>query len=76
MKENIGDQDRQVRVALGVILVALGGAGYSGTIPLAGFAPQALTSIFLSVIGIVLVLTGYFRKCMLYRVLGVDTSEE
>jgi len=76
MEKNIGDLDSKVRVALGAVLVAVGGAGYSGAIPIANIAPQALTSVLLSVIGIVLVLTGYFQRCMLYRVLGADTSED
>lgn len=75
MKENVGSRDRQFRITLGVILVVLGGLGYAGLIPVANIFPQALTSVALSGTGTVLVLTGYFRRCMIYRIFGVDTSE-
>ena len=74
--ENVGGMDRKVRMALGVLLVALGAAGYAGVVPLASIGPQALTSVAVTLVGLVLLVTGYFRSCMLYRLIGVDTSEE
>jgi hypothetical protein len=75
MENNVGDTDRKVRMVLGTILVALGAAGYAGFIPVANIAPQALTSVALTVAGIVLLVTGYTTKCALYSALGIDTSE-
>ncbi|QKQ98242.1 DUF2892 domain-containing protein [Candidatus Nanohaloarchaea archaeon] len=75
MEKNVGDTDRKIRMALGTILVALGAAGYAGVIPIANVAPQALTSVALTVVGIVLLVTGYTSKCALYSALRIDTSE-
>jgi uncharacterized Ntn-hydrolase superfamily protein len=75
MENNVGDTDRKVRMVLGAVLVALGAAGYVGFIPVANIAPQALTSIALTVVGLVLLATGHTSKCALYSALGVDTSE-
>ena len=75
-KENVGDRDSQIRVGFGALLVLLGALGYSGTLPLANFLPQALSSVTLSVIGLVLVLEGYYSRCMLYKVLGISTKKD
>lgn len=75
MKENIGDRDRSLRLSIGLFLIVLGVAGYTGALPVANVIPQAFTSVALSIIGIILVLTGYFRRCLLYRAFGVDTWE-
>lgn len=76
MKENVGAKDQKYRTAIGALLVGLGALGYSGMIPVASVVPQALTSIILTVAGLILVVTGYFRKCLIYRLLDIDTSEE
>jgi hypothetical protein len=75
MEENVGDMDRKARMVLGAVLVALGAAGYAGLVPLAVIAPQALTSVSLTILGLVLLATGYTSKCALYSALGIDTSE-
>ncbi len=75
-KENITDRESKARVGLGALLVGLGALGYSGTIPLASVLPQALTSVTLTVIGLVLVVEGYFSRCLLYRALGINRREE
>lgn len=75
MEKNVGDTDGKIRMALGAVLVALGAAGYAGLIPVANIVPQALTSVALTVIGLVLLATGYTSKCALYSALGFDTSE-
>ncbi len=74
--ENVGDRDSKIRVGLGTSLVLLGALGYSGTLPLANILPQALSSVTLTVIGLVLVLEGYYSRCMLYRVLGISTKRD
>lgn len=62
-------------MVLGAVLVVAGALGYSGMVPLANMLPQELTSVVLSVVGLVLIVTAYFQKCPLYRLLGMDTSE-
>lgn len=73
--ENVGDRDSKIRVGLGAFLVLLGALGYSGTIPLANILPQALSSVTLTVIGLVLVIEGYYSRCFLYKVLGISTKK-
>ena len=75
-KENISRQEQKVRVTAGAFLIALGAAGYSGLIPVANMIPQATTSVILVVIGLILIATGYFRRCLVYRLLEKDTSRE
>ena len=75
-EKNVGDRDSKIRVGLGAFLVLLGALGYSGALPLANILPQALSSVTLTVIGLVLVVEGYYSRCMLYRVLGISTRED
>jgi hypothetical protein len=75
-EENVGDSDSQIRVGLGAFLVLVGALGYSGTLPLANILPQALSSVTLSVIGLVLVIEGYYSRCLLYKVLGISTKND
>jgi hypothetical protein len=60
MKPNIGTIDQGLRIALGFVLVVLAGSGIVG--------PWGY-------IGVLLMLTGAFRFCPAYRVLGVDTCK-
>ncbi len=67
MKRNVGPLDAKARVIVGVVaglLAVLGAAGYV-TIPL-------LSSVGLGIIGVVLVIEGAVRRCLLYRLLGID----
>lgn len=76
MRRNVGDTDSYVRLAAGVILLLLGIAGYAGMVTVAfGPFPQMLVSVVLALVGVVLLATGYTRKCMAYRLIGADTSE-
>jgi len=74
-KENISDRESKIRVGLGAFLVLLGALGHSGTLPLANILPPALTSVTLTVIGLVLVIEGYYSRCLLYRVLGINRKD-
>lgn len=58
MKANVGSLDRILRVVAGLVLIALAA---TGTIGLWGW------------IGVVPVLTGLFRFCPLYSLIGIDT---
>ncbi len=59
MEVNVGTADRIVRIALGVVLIGLAAAGTIG--------PWGY-------IGIVAVLTGAFRFCPAYKLLGFSTG--
>ena len=58
MKPNEGTIDRALRVAVGILLLAL---AYTGTIGMWGW------------IGVVPLLTGLIGWCPLYTVLGINT---
>ncbi len=58
MKINVGNLDRWIRIAAGLVLIAL---AVSGTIGVWGW------------IGVVPLATGLFRTCPVYAVLGMST---
>lgn len=66
MKKNVGKIDRISRLALAVCLVIL---AYAHVIP----AKYALATYLLAAI---IALTGFFRICMLYKLLGISTTGE
>ena len=72
MEENVGLMDQKVRIGLGAVLglVSLG-ILFTGMIPL----PEVASPV-LGVVSIILLVTGYFRKCAIYNALGMSTSEE
>lgn len=63
MKPNVGATDKLIRYAIGVILISL---NLSGTIT------GGLGAI-LVVLALVLLITGMFKFCPIYRVLGKST---
>lgn len=74
MKKNVGGYDRIARLIIGPLLILVGIAGYAGWALVAfGPVPQALASVILFVVGVILVVTGALQKCPLNSVLGVDT---
>ncbi|MDY6771496.1 MAG: DUF2892 domain-containing protein [Candidatus Nanohaloarchaea archaeon] len=76
MEKNVGETDKEVRLGVGTVLLALGLAGYTGYIPVAvGPLPQALTSAILAIIGAVSIFTGVTQRCLLYRLIGRNTCE-
>ena len=60
MKANVGDIDRGLRVLGGIALLAFFALGESG-------------ARYIGLVGIVPLLTGLFRFCPLYGILGVNT---
>ena len=76
MEPNVGGYDRTARLVIGTVLLVAGVAGYAGFVWVAyGPLPQALTSAALGVIGIVLLVTGATQRCVLNKILGVNTCE-
>jgi hypothetical protein len=69
MENNIGATDRVVRIAVGIALAAVGLASLGDLLGFGVTVGAALT-----LVGLVLVGTGFARVCLLYRLLGVDTS--
>lgn len=74
MEKNVGGTDRNIRFVVGLLLIILGIIGYAGMLSLAiGPIPQALMSIVLVLIGVILLVTGYTQKCPLNSILGINT---
>ncbi|WP_425498663.1 YgaP family membrane protein [Haloplanus salilacus] len=69
MKNNIGATDRRTRIVVG-LAVGLVGLAILGDL----LALGTVVGAALSLVGLVLVGTGLVRVCLLYRLLGIDTS--
>jgi hypothetical protein len=69
MNANLGNLDRVIRIILGLALIAA---------PLLNI-PAVWSSAVLSygsmAVGLVLVVTGLFRFCPLYRIFGISTCK-
>jgi hypothetical protein len=64
MDRNVGPEDRVVRIVVGVGLFAL-----------LYFVPMSqIGQIMVGIAGTALVLSGLLARCMLYKLLGIDTS--
>lgn len=70
MKNNIGATDRRTRIVVGLALVVVGLLAVGGLLGLGTTAGAVLT-----LLGLILVGTGLVRVCLLYRLLGIDTSD-
>ncbi|MFB6203966.1 MAG: DUF2892 domain-containing protein [Candidatus Nanohaloarchaea archaeon] len=72
MDKNVGLMDQKVRIAAGAVLGLLSlGILFTEKVP----GPEILSPV-LGVAALVLLVTGYFRTCQLYRILDMDTTEE
>lgn len=74
MEKNVGGYDRIGRFVIGTVLVLAGIASYAGMLRVVvGPVPKALVALVLLLIGAILLLTGYTRKCPINRTLGINT---
>lgn len=74
MKQNVGSLDRTVRLSLGAVLAVVGIVGYVGFVPLAWIGiGQALGSIVVLLLGLILLVTGALRTCPIYMALGLSS---
>jgi Protein of unknown function (DUF2892) len=64
MARNVGPEDRVVRLVVGIVLVVL---AYLRVLP-------DIPSIIMAVLGVYLILTGIFVRCLFYKLADVDTS--
>jgi uncharacterized membrane protein len=69
METNVGGLDRTARLVVGPILLVVGLAALAELLPLS----TAIGAIA-AVVGLVFVVTGTTRKCILNRLVGIDTS--
>jgi Protein of unknown function (DUF2892) len=64
MARNVGPEDRVVRIVLALVLCVL---VYLGTLP-------GVAGIIAGVVAAYLLITGLLARCVLYRLIGVDTA--
>ncbi|TKX80708.1 DUF2892 domain-containing protein [Halorubrum sp. SD626R] len=67
MKRNVGRIDALVRIAAGVAIAALAVLVATGSLTV-----PVVSAIGLGAAGAVLIVEGATRRCLLYRVLGID----
>jgi len=66
IERNLGNLERVIRLALGMIIVGL-----------AVSAPTlSLTELFVGFIGLTLILNGVFSRCYVWYFLNLDTTEQ
>ncbi|MFB6201460.1 MAG: DUF2892 domain-containing protein [Halorhabdus sp.] len=71
MEPNVGSADQYVRLVLGIVLGIVGIAVFVGPLSSLGVVVGVLALIA----GAVMIGTGVTRQCLLYRPLGIDTSD-
>ena len=67
MKRNVGRIDALVRIAAGVAIAALAVLVATGSLTV-----PVVSAVGLGIAGAVLIVEGATRRCLLYRVLGID----
>ncbi|MFP4589905.1 MAG: YgaP-like transmembrane domain [Halobacteriales archaeon] len=66
---NVGDGDRLLRLVLGALLAVVGVTGLADYLAL-----EAWIAAIALVVGTILIATGLARRCLIYRVGGLDTT--
>ena len=77
MEENVGLMDQKVRIALGAVsgILSLLVLAQSQNLVSEMLPLPAIASPLLGLVALVLLVTGYRKKCQLYAMIGMDTSE-
>jgi uncharacterized membrane protein HdeD (DUF308 family) len=70
MEQNVGTLDRNVRLALGVLLAVAGAVAVAGYLEI-GLAVVAVVLV----VGLVLLVTGATQTCPAYAGAGIDTTD-
>ena len=78
MEENVGLMDQKVRIGLGAVLglVSLVVLAQSAELISQMIPVPAVVSPVLGIVSLILLVTGYFRKCAIYNLLGMNTEEQ
>ncbi|MFB6291762.1 MAG: YgaP-like transmembrane domain [Candidatus Nanohaloarchaea archaeon] len=72
MEKTVGDTDRDVRTALGVVSGGLAAGMFFNLMP-EGLALPDIAAPVLAVVAVVLLATAFTEKCAIYSALGMDT---
>ena len=70
MERNVGSMDRNVRIALGIILGIVGIAVFAGPLATLGSVVGAIALLG----GLVMLGTGLTQRCLLYIPFGINTD--
>lgn len=70
MRVNVGTADRSIRFVVGLILIV------APLINLFGLGGSTVIAYLVMAIGGILVLTGVFGMCPIYRILGISTRSD
>lgn len=70
MERNVGSMDRNVRIALGIILGIVGIAVFAGPLATLGSVVGAIALL----VGLVMLGTGLTQRCLLYIPFGINTG--
>ncbi|WP_275740882.1 DUF2892 domain-containing protein [Halorhabdus sp. SVX81] len=74
MEKNSGRMDRIVRLVVAIVLLAVALAGFAELITYEiGPITTMIGSAVLAVLGLVLIVTGALRQCVINQVLGINT---
>ena len=71
MEKNVGLTDRYVRIAIGLVLGAVGIAVFAGPLASLGTVVGAIALL----VGIVMLGTGLTQRCLLYQPFGINTGK-
>jgi uncharacterized membrane protein HdeD (DUF308 family) len=71
MEKNVGLTDRYARIAIGIVLGAVGIAVFAGPLASLGTVVGAIALL----VGIVMLGTGLTQRCLLYQPFGINTGK-
>lgn len=75
MASNVGEVDSHLRLGIGFVCLLLGVLGFAGLLRMVSMPfTRMVDSAIISVIGLLLIGTGYLRRCPLYSVAGYSTA--
>lgn len=69
MRSNVGRRDRVIRIILGILLIA------APLLNMPAIWSSGIWAYGSMIVGAVLIATGLFRMCPIYRLLGLSTSD-
>lgn len=71
MEQNVGSTDRYARIAIGIILAAIGIGALAGQIGALG----TVGGIVALLVGAIMLGTGLTQRCLIYQPFGINTGK-
>ncbi|MDZ7730997.1 MAG: DUF2892 domain-containing protein [Natrialbaceae archaeon] len=76
MDKNVGGTDRIARLIAGPLLIIVGAAAFGGFIALAAGTLGLVLAGIAVLVGVILTVTGMTQRCVLNRVVGLNTYRD